>query len=153
MINKKIYYSHYYKNSMSKKDWDIIDRSSRIIFKDFLRRHYNDNIKQISDIKVKSANDLMVLRKDNKKILFELKDRRIPHNKFSDIMIEVGKEQSLKYKEHDKIFIVSFYNDDYMAICELLKEKITYNEKWCPNQSMIIGANQFMINKPTVHLP
>jgi hypothetical protein len=71
-------------NQMTKQDWDEIDISSREIMTNFL------SAIGATDIGYSVGNCAWDLscNLNNKQISIEVKDRNMPHNKYSDMMVE-----------------------------------------------------------------
>lgn len=133
--------------TMTQKDWDDVDRTSREEMVEFLSCQLSaDGIYESTG---NCSWDISAVVND-KRIGIELKDRNCDLSSFGDMMVTDSKYKCNMRRigpEFDKFLIVSFYRDDKFAIAELRDRDMKIQTKRCNYTTLVKGESNEKVEK------
>lgn len=107
-------------NSMTDKDWDEVDRSSRELLSCFLETKLSADC--IGESRGNCCWDLSCVV-NGKPLSLEIKERHIPHDRYSDIMIEEIKAEATARKKQFKVNLVANVHSDNVICLARMDDK------------------------------
>jgi hypothetical protein len=82
---------------------------------------------------------------NDKNISIEIKDRNIPHNKFSDMMVEQIKQdcnnRRINNNEFNQCIVASVYTDNVICLANINDKDAIRKTKYCKYTTLIKGAS------------
>lgn len=149
---------------MNSEKWDLLDRASRRIFKDFLvKLGFTDLIESQTGRQI--SWDIRATYK-NTRVGFELKERAEPFGTYPDMIVErhkldvngamigVPDEPEFGTIGFDKFKVVSIYPESrIIAIADLMDDKLYESENLCNNATLVDDWSHDKRVKNLVHYP
>lgn len=140
-------------NQMTENDWEEIDYNSRVIVRNFLSAINADAIGESTG---NCSWDVSCIIND-KPISIEIKDRNMPHNRYSDMMVEQIKQDCNNRRigngQFKECLVVSVYTDNVMCLANINDKDAIHKTKYCKYTTLIKGANHNYVPKEIVILP
>lgn len=146
------------KNEMTKKDWEKLDEASRNIMRNFLSSIGagaigGDN----TDNKQGNCSWDLSCTINDKPVSVEIKDRNMPHTKFSDMMIEQIKQkcnnERISKNEFAECLVASLYSDNVICLANINDKDAVRKTKYCRQTTLIKGASHNYVLKEIILLP
>lgn len=139
---------------MTENDWNEIDRSSRILIKQWLK---SIGMTDIEDSHGNCCYDLIFTSTKNKRIAVEIKDRTFRHDRYGDIFAEDIKQECNQRRmnngEFDYAIAINVFTDNIFAISNMYDKDARHQKKYCNETTLIKGASHEKVLKDTLSLP
>ena len=107
-------------NTMTTKDWDEVDRSSRELLSCLLETQLS--AEAVGESHGCCCWDLSCMIR-GKKVAVEIKDRRMDHNQFGDILVETSKQECIANKQFDTALAANVFKDQVVCLANLFDKE------------------------------
>lgn len=124
-------------NSMTDKDWDEVDRSSRELLSCFLETKLSADC--IGESHGNCCWDLSCVVK-GKKVAVEIKERGYVHSRFGDILVEDTKQECIASKKFDSAIAVNVFKDSVICLANLFDKEAKHFTRSAPVTTLVKGA-------------
>lgn len=146
------------KNEMTKKDWEKIDEPSRNIMRNFLSAIGACDIGgDNTDNKQGICSWDLSCTIHGKPVSVEIKDRNMPHTRFSDMMIEQIKQdcnnRRIARNEFAECLVASVYSDGVICLANINDRDAVRKTRYCRQTTLVKGASHDYVFKEVVLLP
>ena len=140
-------------NTMTKKDWEDVDKKSRELIIKFFEYTKCKVEQKIGNCCI----DLIVTSPKGTKFGIEIKDRSFPSTKFGDVFAESIKKKCAQKRiekgEIDKALAINVFTDNVIAIANLFDKNAKTKFLSCPATSLVKGGLKTFIKKECLSLP
>lgn len=137
-------------NTMTAKDWDEVDRSSRELLSCLLETQLS--AEAVGESHGCCCWDLSCVIR-GKKIAVEIKDRRMDHNEFGDILVETSKQECIANKQFDTALAANVFKDQVVCLANLFDKEAKHFQRYAPTTTQVKGALHTYIKKDFTSLP
>lgn len=140
-------------NEMTENDWLEIDNSSRCVITNLLSAM---GASDIGDSHGNCSWDISCVIK-TKPICIEIKDRNMPHTKYSDMMVEQIKQdcnnRRIDNGQFKDCLVASVYSDNVICLANINDKDAVHKTKYCKRTTLVKGASHDYIQKEIILLP
>lgn len=138
-------------DTMTEQDWEDIDKNSRDLLSCFLETKLSATA--VGESHGNCCWDLSCMIND-KSVSLEIKERHIPHDRYSDIMIEEIKAEATAKKKQFKVNLVAnVHSDNVICLARMDDKDAKHQTRMCRRTTLVKGALQDWVQKDVVFLP
>ena len=140
-------------HTMTERDWEEVDRSSRDTLSCLL---IYLGAEDIGETHGNCCLDLSCVM-SGKRVAVEIKDRNIPHDRWGDILVEDLKQECNQRRvdkgQFDTTLAVNVYIDKVIAMASMFDKDARHSAKYAPCTTLVKGGDHTRILKHFCNLP
>lgn len=137
-------------NAMTARDWDEVDKSSRQLLSCLLETQLS--AEAVGESHGCCCWDLSCVIR-GKKIAVEIKERRMDHDRFGDILVETSKQECIANKQFDTALAANVFKDQVVCLANLFDKDAKHFRRPAPTTTQVKGALHTYIVKDFTGLP